>query len=130
MTTLLVLERVLPHVLSWRKLLWREERQVVAGLNGFVDTGRCRLNEEGFSENVLGIGAFGVHRPLWPRPCGHGLDPTDVVFDGAVVGDMDAVAWVADGWLQTKLGTFGLMDSRGLRPEEEKQGQRLQRGSH
>lgn len=92
---------------------------MAARFDGSIDTGRCRLNEEGPSEIALGIDAFGTDRPAWPQVCGHGTDSADVVFDRAVVGDVDAAAWVADGRLKAKPESLGLADGGGHRPEEE-----------
>ena len=54
--------------------------------------------------------------------CGHGSDSTDAVLDRAVVGDVDAAAWVADGRLKAKLEPLGLIDGVGNCPKEEDQG--------
>lgn len=45
-----------------------------------------------------------------------------MVFDRAVVGDVDAAAWVADGRLKAKPESLGLADSGGHRSEEEDAG--------
>ena len=118
----LALELIITQLLSWRKLLWHEERQIAARFDGSIDTGRCRLNEEGSSEIALGIDASSIDRPAWPQPCGHGTDSADVVLDRAVVGDVDAAAWVADSRFQTKPEPFGLADGGGYRPEKEDAG--------
>ena len=110
----LALEFIVTQLLSWRKLLWHEERQVAARLDGSIDAGRCRLNEEGASEIAFGIDAFGVHRPQWSQLCGHGPDSTDVVFDRAVVGNVDAAAWVADGRLKAKPESPRFIDGVGI----------------
>ena len=104
----LALEFIVTQLHSWRKLLWHEERPMAAWFDGSIDAGRCRLNEEGSSEIALGIDTFGADRPAWPQVCGHGTDSADVVLNGAVVGDVDAAAWVADGRFQTKPEPFGL----------------------
>ena len=54
----LALEFIVTQLLSWRKLLWHEERQVAARLDGSIDAGRCRLNEEGASEIAFGIDVY------------------------------------------------------------------------
>ena len=95
---------------------------MAARLDGSIDAGRCCLNEEGSSEIALGIDAFGTDRPAWPQVCGHGTDSADVVFDRAVVGDVDAAAWVADGRLKAKPESLGLADGGGQRSEEEDAG--------
>ena len=102
--------------------MWHEERPMAARFDGSIDIGRCCLNEEGASEIALGIDAFGADRPAWPEACGHGTDSADVVLNGAVVGDVDAAAWVADGRLKAKPESLGLADSGGHRPEEEDAG--------
>ena len=102
--------------------MWHEERQVAARLDGSIDAGRCRLNEEGSSEIALGIDASGVHRPQWSQLCGHDPDSTDVVLDRTVVGNVDAAAWVADGRLKAKPESLGLADGGGHRSEEEDAG--------
>ena len=119
---LLALEFIVTQLPSWRKLLWHEERQIAARFDGSIDTGRCRLNEEGSSEIALGIDAFGADRPAWPQVCGHGSDSTDAVLDRAVVSDVDAAAWVADSGLEAKPESLGLADGGGHRPEEEDAG--------
>ncbi|GEM_PF-4011630 len=118
----LALEFIVTQLLSWRKLLWHEERQVAARLDGSIDAGRCRLNEEGASEIAFGIDAFGVHRPQWSQLCGHGPDSTDVVFDRAVVGNVDAAAWVADGRLKAKPESPRFIDGVGNCPNEKDNG--------
>ena len=95
---------------------------MAARLDGSIDTGRCCLNEEGSSEIALGIDASGADRPAWPQACGHGSDSTDAVLDRAVVSDVDAAAWVADGRLKAKPESLGLADGGGHRSEEEDQG--------
>ena len=95
---------------------------MAARFDGSIDAGRCRLNEEGSSEIALGIDTFGADRPAWPQVCGHGTDSADVVLNGAVVGDVDAAAWVADGWLKAKPESLGLADGGGHRSEEEDAG--------
>ena len=95
---------------------------MAAWFDGSIDAGRCRLNEEGSSEIALGIDTFGADRPAWPQVCGHGTDSADVVLNGAVVGDVDAAAWVADGRLKAKLEPLGLIDGVGNCPKEEDQG--------
>ena len=118
----LALEFIVTQLHSWRKLLWHEERPMAAWFDGSIDAGRCRLNEEGSSEIALGIDTFGADRPAWPQVCGHGTDSADVVLNGAIVGDVDAAAWVADGRLKAKPESFGLIDSLGDCPKEEDQG--------
>ena len=115
----LAFEFIVTQLLSWRKLLWHEERQVTTRLDSLVDAGRCRFDDEGCSEIAFGIDAFGAHRPQWSRLCGHGPDSTDVVFDRAVVGNVDAAAWVAYRWLEGETEPSGLTDGGGHRPEEE-----------
>lgn len=95
---------------------------MAARFDGSIDAGRCRLNEEGSSEIALGIDAFGTDRPAWPQVCGHGTDSTDAVLDRAVVGDVDAAAWVADSRLKAKPESLGLIDGLGDCPKEEDQG--------
>ena len=95
---------------------------MAARFDGSIDTGRCRLNEEGSSEIAFGIDAFGADRPTWPQVCRHGTDSADVVLNGAVVGDVDAAAWVADGRLKAKPESPGLADGGGHRSEEEDAG--------
>ena len=63
----LALEFIVTQLLSWRKLLWHEERLMAAWFDGSIDAGRCRLNEEGSSEIALGIDTFGADRPAWPQ---------------------------------------------------------------
>ena len=92
---------------------------MAARFDGSIDAVRCRLNEERTSEIALGIDAFGADRPAWPQVCGHGTDSADVVFDRAVIGDVDAAAWVADGRLKAKPESLGLADGGGHRSEEE-----------
>ena len=85
----------------------------------------CRPHSEDgkrLSEIALGIDAFGTDRPAWPQVCGHGTDSADVVFDRAVVGDVDAATWVADSRLKAKPEPFGLIDGVGDCPKEEDQG--------
>ena len=118
----LAIEFIVTQLLSWRKLLWHEERQVAARLDGCVDAGRCCLNEEGSSEIAFGVDTFGANRPAWPQVCGHGTDSADVVLNGAVVGDVDTAARVADGRLKAKPESLGLADGGGHRPEEEDAG--------
>ena len=95
---------------------------MAARFDGSIDAGRCRLNEEGSSEITLGVDASGADRPAWPQVCGHGTDSTDAVLDRAVVSDVDAAAWVADGRLKAKPESLGLADGGGHRSEEEDQG--------
>ncbi len=105
-----------------RKWLWHEQWQVAARLDSLVD---CRpYGEDGkrLSEVALGIDAFGADRPAWPEVCGHGTDSADVVLNGAVVSDVDAAAWVADGRLKAKPESLGLADGGGHRSEEEDAG--------
>lgn len=45
-----------------------------------------------------------------------------MVFDRAVVGDVDAAAWVIDSGLKAKPEPFGLIDGVGDCPKEEDQG--------
>ena len=116
------LEFIVTQLHSWRKLLWHEERPMAAWFDGSIDAGRCRLNEEGSSEIALGIDTFGADRPAWPQVCGHGTDLADVVLNGAVVGDVDTAARVADGRLKAKPESLGLADGGGHRPEEEDAG--------
>lgn len=118
----LAIEFIVTQLHSWRILLWYEERPMAAWFDGSIDAGRCCLNEEGSSEIALGIDAFGVDRPAWPQVCGHGTDSADVVLNGAVVGDVDAAAWVADGRLKAKPESLGLVDGGGHRSEEEDAG--------
>lgn len=95
---------------------------MTAGLDSLVD---CRpYGEDGkrLSEIAFGVDAFGADRPAWPEACGHGTDSADVVLNGAVVGDVDAAAWVADGRLKTKPESLGLIDGVGDCPKEEDQG--------
>lgn len=115
----LALEFIVTQLLFWRKLLWHEERPMAARFDGSIDIGRCCLNEEGSSEIALGIDASGADRPAWPQVCGHGTDSAEVVLNGAVVGDVDAAAWVADGRLKAKPESLGLADGGGHRSEEE-----------
>lgn len=95
---------------------------MAARFDGSIDTGRCRLNEEGSSKIALGIDASGADRPAWPQVCGHGTDSAEVVLNGAVVGDVDAAAWVADGRLKAKPESLGLADGGGHRSEKENAG--------
>lgn len=95
---------------------------MAARFDGSIDTGRCRLNEEGSSEITLEIDASSADRPAWPQPCGHGTDPADVVLNGAVIGNVDAAAWVADSGLKAKPKSLGLIDGVGNCPKEEDQG--------
>ena len=118
----LALEFIVTQLLSWRKLLWHEERQVAARLDGCVDAGRCCLNEEGSSEIAFGVDTFGANRPAWPQVCGHNPDPTDVMFDRAVVGDVDAAAGIADGRLKAKPESPGFTDGVGDSSDEEDNG--------
>ena len=118
----LALEFIVTQLLSWRKLLWHKERPMAARFDGSIDTGRCCLNEEGSSEIALEIDAFGADRPAWPQVCGHGSDSTDAVLDRAVVGDVDAAAWVIDSGLKAKPEPLGLIDGLGDCPKEEDQG--------
>lgn len=85
----------------------------------------CRPHSEDgkrLSEIALGIDAFGTDRPAWPQPCGHGTDSADVVFDRAVVGNVDAAAWVIDSGLKAKPEPLGLINGLGDCPKEEDQG--------
>ena len=118
----LALEFIVTQLLSWRKLLWHKERPMAARFDGSIDAGRCRLNEEGSSEIAFGIDAFGTDRPAWPQPCGHGTDSADVVFDRAVVSDVDAAAWVADGRLEAKPESPRFIDGVGNCPNEKDNG--------
>lgn len=118
----LALEFIVAQLPSWRKLLWHEERPMAARFDGSIDIGRCCLNEEGFSKIALGIDASGADRPAWPQVCGHGTDSAEVVLNGAIVGDVDAAAWVADGRFKAKPESLGLVDGGGHRPEEEDAG--------
>lgn len=95
---------------------------MTARFDGSIDTGRCRLNEEGSSEIAFGIDTSGADRPAWPQVCRHGTDSADVVLNGAVVSDVDAAAWVADGRLKAKPESLGLADGGGHRSEEEDAG--------
>ena len=95
---------------------------MAARLDGSIDTGRCRLNEEGSSEIALEIDTSSADRPAWPQPCGHGPDPTNMVFDRAVIGNVDAAAWVADSGLKAKPKSLRLIDGVGNCPKEEDQG--------
>lgn len=95
---------------------------MTAGLDGSVDRCPHGGDRERLSEIALGIDAFGADRPAWLQSCGHGADSTDVVLDRAVVGDVDAAAWVADGRLKAKLEPLGLIDGVGNCPKEEDQG--------
>ena len=95
---------------------------MAARFDGSIDTGRCRLNEEGSSEIALGIDTFGADRPAWPQVCGHGTDSADVVLNGAVVSDVDAAAWVADGRLKAKPESLGLAYGGGHRSEKKNAG--------
>lgn len=95
---------------------------MTAGLDSLVN---CRPHSEDgkrLSEIALGIDTFGADRPAWPQVCGHGADSADVVFDRAVVGDVDAAAWVTDGRLEAKPKSLGLADGGGHRPKEEDAG--------
>lgn len=74
------------------------------------------------SEIALGIDAFGADRPAWSQVCRHSTDSTDVVLDRAVVGDVDAAAWVADSRLKAKPESLGLADGGGHRSEKEDAG--------
>ena len=102
---------------------------MTARFDGSIDTGRCRLNEEGSSEIAFGIDTSGADRPAWPQVCRHGTDSADVVLNGAVVSDVDAAAWVADGRLKAKPESLGLADGGGHRPEEEDAGSNRDRDS-
>ena len=95
---------------------------MAARFDGSIDAGRCRLNEEGSSKIALGIDVSGADRPAWPQVCGHGTDSADVVLNGAVVGDVDAAAWVVDGRLKAKPESLGLADGGGHRSEKEDAG--------
>ena len=95
---------------------------MAARFDGSIDAGRCRLNEEGSSEIAFGIDTSGADRPAWPQVCGHGTDSADVVLNGAVVSDVDAAAWVADGRLKAKPESLRLADGGGHRSEEEDAG--------
>ena len=112
-----------------RKWLRYEQWQVTARLDNLVN---CRPHSEygkRLSEIALGIDAFGSDRPAWPQPCGHGTDSADVVLNGAVVSDVDAAAWVADGRLKAKPESLGLADGGGHRSEEEDAGSNCDRDS-
>ena len=102
---------------------------MAARFDGSIDAGRCCLNKEGSSEIALGIDASGADRPAWPQVCGHGTDSAEVVLNGAVVGDVDAAAWVTDGRLKAKPESLGLADGDGHRPEEEDAGSNRDRDS-
>ena len=91
-----------------RKWLRHEQWQVAARLDSLVDHRPHGEDGKRFSKIALGIDAFGADRPAWPQVCGHGTDSADVMLNGAVVGDVDAAAWVADGRFQTKPEPFGL----------------------
>lgn len=96
--------------------------QATARLDNLVN---CRPHSEDgkrLSEIALGIDAFGSDRPAWPQSCGHGTDSADVVLNGAVVGDMDAAAWVADSRLKAKPEPLGLIDGLGDCPKKKDQG--------
>lgn len=95
---------------------------MAARLDGCVDAGRCCLNEEGSSEIAFGVDTFGANRPAWPQVCGHNPDPTDVMFDRAVVGDVDAAAGIADGRLKAKPESPGFTDGVGDSSDEEDNG--------
>ena len=95
---------------------------MAARFDGSIDAGRCRLNEEGSSEIAFGIDTSGADRPAWPQVCRHGTDSADVVLNGAVVGDVDTAARVADGRLKAKPESLGLADGGGHRPEEKNAG--------
>ena len=105
-----------------RKWLRYEQWQVTARLDSLVDCRPHGVDGERLSEIALGIDASGADRPAWPQPCGHGTDSTDAVLDRAVVSDVDAAAWVADGRLKAKPESLGLADGGGHRSEEEDQG--------
>ena len=105
-----------------RKWLRHEQWQVAARLDSLVDYRPHGEDGKRLSEVALGIDAFGADRPAWPQVCGHGTDSADVVLNGAVVGDMDAAAWVADSRLKAKPESLGLVDGGGHRSEEEDAG--------
>jgi len=83
-----------------RTWLRYEQWQVTARLDSLVDCRPHGGDSERLSEITLGVDAFGADRPTWPQVCGHGTDSADVVLNGAVVGDVNAAAWVADGRLK------------------------------
>jgi hypothetical protein len=91
-----------------RKWLRYEQWQVTARIDSLVDYRPHGEDGKRFSKITLGVDASGADRPAWPQVCGHGTDSADVVLNGAVVGDVDAAAWVADGRFQTKPEPFGL----------------------
>lgn len=100
-----------------RKWLRYEQWQVTARLDSLVDHRPHGEDGKRFSKIALGINSFGADRPAWPQACGHGTDSADVVLNGAVVGDVDAAAWVADGRLKAKPESLGLADGGGHRSE-------------
>ena len=95
---------------------------MAARLNSLVDCRPDGGDSKRLSEIALGIDSSGTDRPAWPQPCGHGARPADVVLDGAIVSDVDAAAWVADGRLKAKPESLGLADGGGHRSEEEDAG--------
>ena len=105
-----------------RKWLRYEQWQVTARIDSLVDYRPHGEDGKRFSKITLGVDASGADRPAWPQVCGHGTDSADVVLNGAIVGDVDAAAWVADGRLKAKPESFGLIDSLGDCPKEEDQG--------
>lgn len=105
-----------------RKWLWHEQWQVAARLDSLVDCRPYGEDSKRLSEIALGIDASGADRPAWPQVCGHGTDSADVVLNGAVVGDVDAAAWVADSRLKAKPEPLGLIDGLGDCPKEKDQG--------
>ena len=105
-----------------RKWLRHVQCQVTARLDSLVDCRPHGVDGERLSEIALGIDTSGADRPTWPQVCGNGTDSADVVLNGAVVGDVDAAARVADGRLKAKPESLGLADGGGYRPEEEDAG--------
>ena len=105
-----------------RKWLRYEQWQVTARLDSLVDCRPHGVDGERLSEIALGINPSGADRPPWPQVCGHGTDSADVVLNGAVVGDVDAAAWVADSRFQTKPEPFGLAYGGGDRSEKKNAG--------
>ena len=81
---------------------------MTARLDSSIDCRSHGGDGERLSKIALGIDAFGADRAAWPEACGHGTDSADVVFDRAVVGNVDAAAWVADGRLKAKPESLGL----------------------
>lgn len=105
-----------------RKWLQYEQWQVTARLDSLVDHRPHGVDGERLSEIALGIDASGADRPAWPQVCGHGTDSAEVVLNGAVVGDVDAAAWVADGRLKAEPESLGLADGGGHRSEKKDAG--------